>query len=160
MENGNLFVRPAIVAGFLSMASLTSVFAADLSLEFDLVTTTIDSRKFDAPGIEGQSFSESKSFGVAIFKDGRYGTKEFISSGDVKNGAGNFMGYSTYNFQEGSITARYDATVGAQGFHGTYKILSGTGAYAGATGTGTLDSIPNPFKNSGLFKIKLQVKTP
>ena len=43
---------------------------------------------------------------------------------------------------------------------GRIYVLSGTGAYANATGTGTIESAPNPFKGVNLLDIKLVVKTP
>ena len=72
------------------------------------------------------------------------------------------FGYSTYTFDDGStITARFSADLKPnQPAHGEYKILSGTGIYAGATGTGTMDSIPHQFKGANLWNIKLNVKTP
>lgn len=152
--------KVAIAAGVFSFLSIMPAQAADISLEFDLVTVSLESRKFDAPGIDGQVLSQSKLFGVAVFKDGRYGTKDFINSGELKNGVGTLNGYSTYNFQEGTLSARWEASVGPDGVHGKYKVLSGTGSYSGATGSGTLDSIPNPFKSSGLYRIKLAIKTP
>jgi hypothetical protein len=38
--------------------------------------------------------------------------------------------------------------------------LAGEGAYANATGTGTIESAPNTFKGVNLLNIKLIVKTP
>jgi hypothetical protein len=150
----------ALVTGLFAALSIGQTYAAETSLEFDLITVSLESRKFDAPGIDGQVLSQSKLFGVAVFKDGKYGTKDFINSGELKNGVGMLNGYSTYNFQEGTVSARWEASVGPDGVHGKYKILSGTGKYSGATGAGTLDSIPNPFKSSGLYKVRLQINTP
>ena len=87
-------------------------------------------------------------------------TKDYIVANDINKGAGTAFGYSTYTFDDGSVTASFMATVGSQGVHGAYKILAGTGAYAGATGSGTFDSIPNPFTSTGLYKVKLQIVTP
>jgi hypothetical protein len=67
---------------------------------------------------------------------------------------------STYTFDDGTLTARFTLAIGVQGAHGEYKILSGTGAYAGASGTGTLDGVPSVIKNASFFKVKLQVVTP
>jgi hypothetical protein len=134
--------------------------AAEKTLEFQLITKYFDAQTLDAPNVENQSITQSKAFGVAVFKDGRLGIKDYVFVIDSNKGAGTAFGYSTYTFEEGSITARFTGTFGPQGRHGEYKILSGTGAYAGATGTGTYDSAPNPFKNTGLFNVRLQITTP
>ena len=86
--------------------------------------------------------------------------KEFINTSDLLKGSGPFFGYSTYTFEEGSITARYTGSAKDGKSTGEYTILSGTGAYANATGTGTIESAPNPFKGVNLLNIKLVVKTP
>jgi hypothetical protein len=152
----------ATVVG-LSVITLAPVaLAAEKTLEFQLVTKNLDPRTLDAPAnFAGQTLMQSKAFGVAVFKDGRIGTKDYTYvSENIDKGAATGFGYSTYYFDDGSVSARFTFTVGPQGGHGDYKILSGTGAYAGATGTGTFDPVPNPFKNAGLFKVKLQMVTP
>lgn len=140
--------------------SMRVAYAGETTLDFQLVTKYIEPRTLDAPNLEKQTITQSKAFGVAVFKDGRIGTKDFIVANDIGKGAGTAFGYSTYTFDNGSVTARFTATVGSQGVHGEYKILAGTGAFAGATGSGTFDSIPNPFTSTGLYKVKLQIVTP
>jgi hypothetical protein len=153
--------RASAVMVALSLSlSMAAAHAAEKTLEFQLVTKYLDPRTLDAPNIEDQTITQSKAFGVAVFKDGRIGTKDYILANDKLKGAGTVFGYSTYTFDDGSITARFTGTFGPQGTHGDYKILSGTGAYAGATGSGTFDSVPNPFKSTGLYKVTLRLVTP
>ncbi len=152
-------VAAALVLSFITVGPVA--LAAEKTLEFQLVTKNLDPRTLDAPpNFEGQTITQSKAFGVAVFKDGRVGTKDYTVVVDVNKGAGTAFGYSTYYFDDGSVSASFTYAFGPQAGHGNYKILSGTGAYAGATGTGTYDTIPNPFKNAGLFKVKLQIVTP
>ncbi|WP_249149922.1 hypothetical protein [Bradyrhizobium liaoningense] len=129
-------------------------------LEFKLVAKPIDLKIIEAANIEGQTVVAGKFFGGAVFSDGRIGVKEFVNSSDLLKGSGPFFGYSTYTFEEGSITARYTGSAKDGKSTGEYTILSGTGAYANAAGTGTIESAPNPFKGINLLDIKLVVKTP
>jgi hypothetical protein len=136
--------------------------AMERTLEFQLVTKLIDPKAVEAPNIEGRSVIQAKAFGVAVFKDGRMAVKDFVVVLDLDKGTGPFFGYSTYTFDDGSsVTARFTAQAKAnEPTHGQYQILSGTGAYAGATGTGTFDSIPSQFKNADLVNVKLRIVTP
>jgi hypothetical protein len=58
-------------------------------------------------------------------------------------------------------SASYTAEAKATGLHGEYTILSGTGTYDKATGTGSFDAVPTKFKGGAtLFNGKFDVKTP
>ena len=152
------------LAVFLSGAALViaapTALAGEQVLEFRLVTKPIDVKVIEAANVEGQKVVSGKFFGVAVFKDGRIGVKEFVHSADMLKGSGPFYGYSTYTFEDGSITARYAGSTKDGRLKGEYAILSGTGVYANATGTGGFESAPTPMKGVNLFDVKLVVKTP
>lgn len=152
----------AIALTALAFVLEAAANAAEHALDFKLVVRAIEVKSLDAPNIEGQSVTLMRMHGVAFFKDGRVASKEFIFSTDYNKGTGPFFGYSTYQFEDGSsITARFAGTMRAgQPAHGDYTVVSGTGAYAGAKGTGSYDSVPSKLTGAFLLNGKFAITTP
>ena len=137
-----------ILIGAAAIVATSSIaFAREQHLEFKLVVKPVEPKVFEAANIEGQTIMASKSFGVAFFKDGRVAAKDFIVSGELREGSGPIRGYSTYTFDDGSsIMASFVDAFKDGMAHGNYTILSGTGIYGNATGTGSFDGVPAGFK--------------
>lgn len=151
-----------ILIGAAALVATSSIaLAGEQHLEFKLVTKQLEPKILEAANIEGQTIMASKSFGVAFFKDGRVAAKDFIVSAELLKGSGPVRGYSTYTFDDGSsITASFVGEFKDGRAHGDYTILSGTGVYANATGTGSFDGVPAGFKGASLYDGKFDVKTP
>lgn len=156
-------LSPVTVAStLLACAFGQAAVAGEQTLEFKLVVKAVEVRSLEAPNVEGQIAFVNKMYGVAFFKDGRVASKDFIFSGDYNKGSGPFYGYSTYQFEDGStITARFAGTQRAgQLVHGEYTVISGTGAYASAKGSGSFDGVAHKLTGANLLNGKLSITTP
>lgn len=152
---------PAMLVAATILTLPTALLAGQEHLEFKLVTRGVDVKTVKAGNIDGRELGAGNFFGVAFFKDGRIAAKEFIDAFDYLNADGTGRGYSTYTFEDGStITASYVYEDKGGKLHGDYTILSGTGRYDKATGTGKFDSLPTKWNGAYLFDAAFDVKTP
>jgi hypothetical protein len=146
-------MKTLVSAIALLVGSNFAAMAADQTLKFKLVTFYV-----------GEKDGESHMVGTTVSPDGTIGTKDFYNKSG-ENGAS--TGHSTYYFPDGSLAANYSlaSTGTSTGGHmvGKYQIVSGTGAYQGATGGGSIEGDwgdKSPLKGAGLYNIELDVKTP
>ena len=149
------------IALLASTALPVVAHAGEQTLDFKFVVKPVDVKAVQAPNIEGRQLAVGSWFGVAFFKDGRVAIKDFVDTSDLLKGLGPVKGYSTYTFEDGSsITASY---IGERppGHMATITILSGTGMYDKATGTGTWDAVPTKWTDGAvLLNGSFHVKTP
>ena len=146
-------MKALVSALALLVGSNVMALAADQTLKFKLVAFYVD-----------QKDGEIHMVGATVSPNGTIGTKDFSVKED-QNGKG--TGRSTYYFPDGSIvtTDSFVDTATQTGGHvvGKIQIVSGTGAYQGATGGGPFDGDwgdKSPLKGAGLFNIELDVTTP
>jgi len=132
-------------------------------MKFRLVTTPVSSSFDDVPNTEGHKMGVAKYVGVAVFEDGRIAFKDFVLTMERVGKEGNYIGYSTYTFQNGdSLNLKFTGAYSPKGNGGDYEVLSGTGAFEGASGTGRFDMGKDPWKAAyywdGSFKLELPDK--
>ena len=146
----------------LALVGATSVAeAAEVKLKFRLVTTDTSATLLPVKNVGGRTIGAHDAVGVAVFEDGRLAFKRFVYTDDGTEAEGNIRGYSTYTFENGdSLTAKFKADWGAEGLQGTYEVLSGTGGYAGATGTGTFGTTTFPWEGASLFDGSFTLELP
>jgi len=136
--------------------------AGEQELAFQLVTRAMDVKTEKIAEIDGQAVSTGRYAGTAVFADGRIANKEFTFSFDFRKGAGPFYGYSTYTFVDGSsLVMRFQGTLEAgKSMRGQYTVLSGTGIYQGASGSGYFEKVDDPWEKANLYKGGLKISTP
>jgi hypothetical protein len=145
----------AATSGLMLLAQPAA--AEEESIRCKLVTQPVE-KPTALPEIGGHKVSATGYVGVATCADGRIAHKRFVDMGDDTADAGTFLGYSTYTFENGdSLTLGYTGTWDTNGARGDYKLISGTGKYAGATGTGSFNGLEEPWDEASLFDITLNI---
>lgn len=132
-------------------------------MKFQLVTMPVSSSFDNVPNAEGHALGVGKYAGVAVFEDGRIAFKDFVLTMDKAGKEGTYTGYSTYTLQNGdSLNLKFEGAFSSKGNGGDYKVLSGTGAFEGASGTGRFDAKKDPWAGAflwdGSFKLELAGK--
>jgi hypothetical protein len=132
-------------------ASLLSAQAEEKVVKMKLVTK-----------LQQEAAGGSHWFGVIFQRDGAIGSKDYFVKAAPKKGE--FVGLSTYTFEDGSITASFTGQELEKGHDkGTYVILSGTGTYEGAKGGGGFEGVGaenSPVKGVGIYDVALNVTLP
>ena len=132
-----------------------SVAAEEQTLKFKLVTKQISSSVMEVVNVEGRTVGAGQYAGVALFEDGRIAYKDFVNIADGDKNEGSYSGYSTYTFRNGdSLTLKFTGEWGQKRNGGDYVVLSGTGAFKGASGTGSFDALKEPWAGASLFEGK------
>jgi hypothetical protein len=148
----------AAVVAFLAAGP---VAAEQQTLKFRLVTKQVSGDALQVANVEGRSVGAGRYVGVAVFEDGRIAYKDFVAMNDGDANQGTYSGYSTYTFQDGdSLTLKFTGGWGAEGDRGDYLVLSGTGAYKGATGTGHFEAVKEPWDGADLYEGSFNLTVP
>lgn len=154
MENREMIRidRIGAAAAVLMVTGTGAVLADGHELTFQLVVHSIDMKVVEAPDAKGHILGTGNFKGVAVFADGDIADKTFVFSFDETDGVGTGHGYSTYTFVDGSsITARFDDVSGGDSPGGDYEVLSGTGRFEGATGTGWYKAADHPWDGASFY---------
>jgi hypothetical protein len=160
-ENGDLLMYSRTIALVALVCAAPVTDAAEVTLKFRLVTTDASATMLPVKEVAGRTIGAHDAVGVAVFEDGRLAFKRFVYTEDGTENEGNAHGYSTYTFENGdSLSAKFDTSWGAQGLQGTYQVLSGTGGYAGATGTGSFGTTTFPWEGANRFDGSFTLELP
>ena len=129
--------KMAVAVLSVGLLSSGAALAEEQTLRFKLVITTTSDATMDLPSITDQSLVASEAVGVAFFEDGRVAFKRFALATIRGKEDGNWMGLSTYTFENGdALNLQFSGSWSPEGSLVEYTLLSGAGAFEGATGTG------------------------
>lgn len=152
------FVFAAFSAGSLAASTAS---AEEQNLRFKLVVSMTTNVETQLASVPDRSLTTNEAVGVAFFEDGRVAFKQFVVSSAGGAEDGTYIGLSTYTFQNGdALTLKFTGGWTAQGEGGDYQVLSGTGAYEGATGTGRFDAIESAWEDANLLEGSFTLEVP
>ncbi|MCR9089681.1 MAG: hypothetical protein NXH97_23450 [Rhodobacteraceae bacterium] len=141
----------------VALAAPGPVLAEQVTLRFQLVTQDVETTSYGSPVEGGNSLEIAKAVGTAVFEDGRIAQKIFTYNADN----GTLAGYSKYVFENGdALNPKFSASWSAKGVDGDYELISGTGAYEGATGSGRFDSVSADWTGATLFDGSFTLEIP
>ena len=154
-------LKAAGAAAALTLITALPVMAGEQTLKFRLVTKQLSGSYLEVANVEGRSVGAGEYAGVAVFDDGRIAYKNFVLTTDGSDAEGSYAGYSTYTFQNGdSLTLRFTGGWGPQGDAGDYEVLSGTGTFTDAKGTGHFAAVDEPWDGAELYEGSFTITLP
>lgn len=150
----------ALIIGAIATYAVP-VQAAEETLKFRLVVHHVSSGTMNNPNDGGPGLTATQSVGVAVLEDGRLAYKEFVWIGFEGEPAVPSHGLSSYVFENGdALHVQFTSGPEEGGYFVNYDVLSGSGTYAGATGTGRLAAKATKWDDATLFEGAINVTTP
>jgi len=157
-------LRPIISIIAFAAAGLVlaaPVVAEEQELKFKVVMTEVGGSTMDVAAFKGHAVGATKYAGTAVFEDGRIAYKTVVSTWESAGETGSYSGYSTYMFENGdALVVKFTGGWSPDSNGGDYQVVSGIGAYEGATGTGRFDAVKNPWKDADMFEGTISVRLP
>jgi hypothetical protein len=152
----------SIVAAFLAVPlAVGAVSAEEQTLRFKLVVSMTSTAEMELASMPDRSLVANEAVGVAYFEDGRVAFKQFVVSSAGSEEDGGVLGLSTYTFENGdALILKFTGGWSAEGLGGDYEVLSGTGAFEGATGTGRFDSLEDAWDDADLLEGSFMLDVP
>jgi hypothetical protein len=145
-------------AGLLATGAVS---AEEQILRYKLVVTFTKNAEMQLASIPDRSLAAHEAVGVALFEDGRMAFKRFVVSDAGGEEDGSFLGLSTYTFENGdALTLKFSGGWTPEGQSGTYVVLSGKGAFEGATGTGEFHSLNEAWEDADLLQGSFTLDVP
>lgn len=155
------FSNAVLVAFSAAALSAAVASAEEQTLRFKLVVSMTSNVEMQLASVTDRALTTNEAVGVAYFDDGRVAFKQFVVSSLGGAEDGSFMGLSTYTFQNGdALTLKFTGGWAATGQGGDYEVLSGKGAFEGATGTGRFDALEDAWDDADLFEGSFELEVP
>jgi hypothetical protein len=137
----------SMIAGVILLHG--SALAAEKQLTFSMLDIDIEVHK-----------GTSHLVDVSLDRDGRLQRQDL---GLIPMSNGGYTGVVRQALDDGAITAVFHIRQNGQDYEGDYVILSGSGAYAGAHGQGSLATLKGrdaAASATGIYRASLVVTTP